>query len=131
MQMLINVNNGKLTRSQHQTICLHAVITTVAINVIANDTKHTEKWFYLWLLKKLFFYMELDEACGPVFIVQLKVNSKGWKVWFLIWGSKKDYSEISHIVICFVGSRSAFVCVCVLLSADLWCYSYTHCSLWI
>lgn len=75
--MLINVNNGKLTRSQHQTICLHAVITTVAINVIANDTKHTEKWFYLWLLKKLFFYMELDEACGPVFIVQLKVNSKG------------------------------------------------------
>lgn len=75
MQMLINVNNGKLTRSQHQTLCLHAVITTVAINVIANDTKHTEKWFYLWLLKN-FFYMELDEACGPVFIVQLKVNAK-------------------------------------------------------
>lgn len=55
MQMIINVNDGKLTQSQYQTLCLHAVITTVAINVIANDTKHTEKWFYLWLLKKLSF----------------------------------------------------------------------------
>lgn len=73
----------------------------------------------LVVIEKTFFYMELDEACGPVFKVQLKVNTKGWKVWFLIWGSKKDYSEISHIVICFVGSRSAFVCVCV------YCYQLT------